>query len=62
MMTSLGHEATAAGVRSLYGELVDTFLVDAADAETPGAIVAPIVMVDPEARREVGRAILEAVA
>lgn len=61
MMTSLGHEATAAGVRSLYGDLVETFVVDPADADTPGAVVAPIVMVAPEARGEVGRAILEAI-
>ena len=62
MMISLGHEATAAGVRSLYGELVDTFVVDPSDGHTAGAVVAPIVMVDPEARGEVGRAILEAIA
>ncbi|MBW3593793.1 MAG: 2-phospho-L-lactate transferase [Actinobacteria bacterium] len=62
MMTSLGHEPTAAGVRSLYRHVADTFVVDPADADTPGAVVAPIVMVEPEARGEVGRAILEAVA
>jgi LPPG:FO 2-phospho-L-lactate transferase len=61
MMVSLGHEATAASVRALYGELVSTFVVDPADADTPEALVCPIVMVEPEARGEVGRALLEAV-
>ena len=62
MMTSLGHDPTAAGIRSLYGDLVDTFVVDPSDAGVPGAVVAPIVMVDPETRGDVGRVILEAVA
>lgn len=62
MMTSLGHDATAGGVRSLYRDLVDTFVVDPSDADTRGALVARIVMVDPETRGEVGRAILEATA
>ena len=62
MMRSLGHEPTAAGVRDLYGDLLDAWIVDPADADTPGALVAPVVMVDPEAREDVGRAILEAIA
>jgi LPPG:FO 2-phospho-L-lactate transferase len=61
MMTSLGHEPTAAGVARLYGDLVTTFVVDPADAGTPGAVVCPIVMVDPQSRREVGRRVLETV-
>jgi LPPG:FO 2-phospho-L-lactate transferase len=62
MMRSLGHEPTAAGVRDLYGDLLDAWIVDPADSNTPGAVVAPVVMVDPEARGDVGRAILEAIA
>ncbi len=66
MLESLGHEASAAGVARLYGELVTTFVVDPADAglaaEIPGAVVSPIVMVDPERRAEIGRAVLEAVS
>ena len=61
MMASLGHEPSAAGVRALYGDLVDAFVVDPADADMPGAIVAPVVMVDPQTRGEVGRAILESI-
>ncbi|MDQ3890967.1 MAG: 2-phospho-L-lactate transferase [Actinomycetota bacterium] len=62
MMISLGHEPSAAGVRSLYGDLVSTFVVDPADAGTAGAVVTPIVMVEREGRAEIGRAVLEAVA
>ena len=61
MLVSLGHEPTAGGVRRLYGDLVTTFVVDPVDAGTDGAVVAPAVMVAPEARGEVGRAILDAV-
>jgi LPPG:FO 2-phospho-L-lactate transferase len=66
MMASLGHEPTARGVAGLYGDLVDTFVVDPEDgnlaADIPGAIVCPIVMVEPERRAEVGRKLLEALA
>ena len=66
MLESLGHEPSAAGVAGLYGELLTTFVVDPADAglatDIPGAVVAPIVMVDPDRRAEVGRAVLEAVS
>lgn len=61
MLASLGHEGSAAGVARLYGDAVDTFVVDPADADTPEAVVCPIVMVDAERRGEVGRAVLEAV-
>ena len=61
MLTSLGHDPSAEGVRALYGDLVSTFVVDPADAGTPDAVVCPIVMVDPERRADVGRAVLEAV-
>ena len=68
MMTTLGHEPTALGVARLYEDLVSTYVLDPQDAalapeiEALGlrAIVTPIVMVDPEARAGVGRAVLEA--
>jgi LPPG:FO 2-phospho-L-lactate transferase len=64
MMESLGHEPSARGVRALYGDLVSTFVVDRADealaAEIPGAVVCDTVMVSPERRADVGRALLEA--
>ena len=65
MMPSLGHEPSARGVARLYGGLASVFVVDPADAalakDIPGAVVSGIVMVDPESRKEVGRAVLEAV-
>ena len=65
MMESLGHEPSARGVARLYGNLVSAFVVDPADAslarDIPGALVCPIVMVEPGRRREVGRQVLEAV-
>ena len=66
MMTSLGHEPSARGVAGLYGDLVDVFVLDPEDkelaADIPGAVVCPIVMVDPERRAEVGTKLLEALA
>ncbi|HEX2044354.1 MAG TPA: 2-phospho-L-lactate transferase CofD family protein, partial [Gaiellaceae bacterium] len=63
MMTSLGHEPGPRGIAALYADLDARVVVDPRDAgDLPGAIVAPIVMVDPESRAEVGRAILEAIA
>jgi LPPG:FO 2-phospho-L-lactate transferase len=65
MMTSLGHEPTAAGVRDLYGDLVSTFVLDQTDAALavaiPGAVACDTVMVLPERRAEVGRGLLEAI-
>lgn len=62
MMESLGHEPGARGVAALYGGLVSTFVVDPVDADAvPEAVACPIVMVDPQAREEVGRAVLEAI-
>jgi LPPG:FO 2-phospho-L-lactate transferase len=65
MMTSLGHEPGAAGVRALYGDLVSVFVVDQEDAELAdeihGAVVSDTVMVSPERRAEVGRELLEAI-
>jgi LPPG:FO 2-phospho-L-lactate transferase len=64
MMESLGHEPSARGLRELYGDLVSTFVVDPADASLaptiPGAVVCDTVMVAPERRADVGRALLEA--
>jgi LPPG:FO 2-phospho-L-lactate transferase len=63
MMSSLGHEPGVRGIAALYEGLATDVLVDPADAgELPGALVAPIVMVDPLSRAEVGRGVLEAVA
>ncbi|MDQ3670598.1 MAG: 2-phospho-L-lactate transferase [Actinomycetota bacterium] len=70
MMVSLGHDPSAVGVASLYEEIASTFVLDPADSalapsvEALGlrALVLPIVMVDPERRQEVGRAVLEALA
>ena len=63
MMTSLGHEAGVRGIAAVYAGLATDVLVDPADAaELPEALVAPIVMVDPLSRAEVGRGVLEAVA
>ena len=62
MMPSLGFAPGVRGLASLYEGVADEILVDPADAgELPGALVAPIVMVAPESRAEVGRAVLEAV-
>jgi LPPG:FO 2-phospho-L-lactate transferase len=40
MLASLGHEATAAGVATLYGDLVDLFVLDRADAMLAPAVEA----------------------
>jgi LPPG:FO 2-phospho-L-lactate transferase len=62
MMASLGHEPGVRGIAAVYEGIATDIVVDPADAgELPGAVVAPIVMVAPESRAEVGRAVLEAV-
>ena len=62
MMASMGHEPGVRGLAALYEGVATEVLVDPVDAaELPGALVAPIVMVAPESRAEVGRAVLEAV-
>jgi len=69
MLTSLGHEPTAVGVARLYADVAGTFVLDEADAALAPdvaalglrAVVAPTVMIDPEMREDVGRAVLEAV-
>ncbi len=68
LMRSLGHEASALGIARLYVGLASHLVVDPADAalvraiEQVGstAIVTPVVMVAPEVRGEVGRAIIAA--
>jgi LPPG:FO 2-phospho-L-lactate transferase len=62
MLVSLGHHPGVRGLAQVYDGLATDLLVDPADAgELPGALVAPIVMVAPESRAEVGRAVLETV-
>jgi LPPG:FO 2-phospho-L-lactate transferase len=68
MLASLGHDASAVGVAGLYAGIAGTFVLDPADAalvpqvEALGlrAVVAPIVMLDPALRADVGRRVLEA--
>ena len=62
MTASLGHPPGVRGLAALYADVATDVLVDPADAdELPEALRAPIVMVDPQARADVGRAVLEAV-
>jgi LPPG:FO 2-phospho-L-lactate transferase len=62
MLASLGHEPGVRGIAALYDGIATDVLVDPADAgELPGALVAPIVMVAPEARAAVGSGVLEAI-
>jgi LPPG:FO 2-phospho-L-lactate transferase len=62
MMASLGYEQGVQGLATVYDGIAAEIVVDPADAhELPGALVAPIVMVAPESRAEVGRAVLEAI-
>jgi LPPG:FO 2-phospho-L-lactate transferase len=60
MMGSLGHEASAAGVAALYGDLVDVFVVAPGDEGPPEAVTCEIDMVAPDRRADVGRQLLEA--
>jgi LPPG:FO 2-phospho-L-lactate transferase len=62
MLESLGYPPGVRGIAEVYAELGLELLVDPADAnELDGALVAPIVMVDPAVRAEVGKGVLEAV-
>ena len=62
MMASLGFEPGVRGIAAVYEGIATEVVVDPVDAgELPRALVAPIVMVAPESRAEVGRAVLEAV-
>ena len=62
MMASLGQEPGVRGIASLYEGVATDVLVDPTDeGELSGALVAPIVMVEPQSRAEVGRAVLDVV-
>jgi LPPG:FO 2-phospho-L-lactate transferase len=62
MTASLGHEPGVRGLAALYEGIATDVIVDPADAgELPGALVAPIVMVAPQSRAEVGSAVLDVV-
>jgi LPPG:FO 2-phospho-L-lactate transferase len=62
MMDSLGHEPGVRGIAALYEGIATDLVVDPADeGELPGALVAPIVMVEPQSRAEVGAAVLNVV-
>jgi LPPG:FO 2-phospho-L-lactate transferase len=68
MLSSLGHEPTAAGVARLYSGLVDTFVLDEADAHLASeiealgmrALVLPTVMRTDADRATLARALLAA--
>jgi LPPG:FO 2-phospho-L-lactate transferase len=68
MLETLGHESSALGVARLYQGLADAFVLDAADAGLAPAIerlgmepvVTDAVMGDPERRRGLARAALDA--
>lgn len=67
MLASLGHEVTALGVARLYAGLVDTFVIDEADAALApaveglgmAAVVLPTIMASDADRAALARAILE---
>jgi LPPG:FO 2-phospho-L-lactate transferase len=62
MMASLGHEPGVRGIAALYEGIATEVVVDPLDeGELDGALVAPIVMVEPQSRAEVGRAVLDVV-
>ena len=62
MMASLGHAPGVRGIAALYEGIATEVVVDPVDeGELDGALVAPIVMVEPQARAEVGRAVLDVV-
>jgi LPPG:FO 2-phospho-L-lactate transferase len=62
MMETLGFDRGVRGIAAVYEGIATELVVDPVDAgELPGAVVAPIVMVAPETRAEVGRGVLEAV-
>jgi LPPG:FO 2-phospho-L-lactate transferase len=66
MLASLGHEVTALGVARLYAGLIDTFVLDEADADLAPrirelgieALVLPTVMRDDADRAALARALL----
>lgn len=68
LLSELGHEASAAGVARLYGEIASALVIDDADAalvpavEATGlrAVVAPTVMRSPADAGALGRTVLDA--
>jgi LPPG:FO 2-phospho-L-lactate transferase len=70
MLQSLGHEVSALAVARLYARLVDTFVLDAVDAEQAPAVealglrvcVTDTMMTSDERRTALARAVLEATA
>ena len=69
MLTSLGHDASAAGVARLYADVIDTLVIDREDEALAGAVeacdvrpyVTDTVMRDAASRRALAAATLEAV-
>ncbi len=62
MMASLGHEPGVRGIAALYEGIATELVIDPGDeGELPAARVAPIVMVEPQSRAEVGAAVLDVV-
>jgi LPPG:FO 2-phospho-L-lactate transferase len=69
MLDSLGCEPTAVGVARIYAGLVDVFVLDRVDRKLAGdveslgmrPVVCETVMLDPDARWEVGRQVLEGI-
>jgi LPPG:FO 2-phospho-L-lactate transferase len=68
MLRSLGHEASPVGVARLYAGLADSLVFDSRDAELADAVreaglrphVTDTIMRDPEARRRLAAAALDA--
>ena len=65
MMTELGMTASAASVAKRYGDLIDGYVMDVADAEeaadvAPKVTLAPTLMTNFQEREELARVVLEA--
>ena len=69
MMRTLGYRADSVGIAQLYVGVVDTLVLDRADAQLAPAVealgfraaVCDTVMVDPSRRADIGRQLLEEV-
>jgi LPPG:FO 2-phospho-L-lactate transferase len=67
LLGELGHDASVVGVARLYAGLVDTLVIDAADAERAAAVeaegvacvVAPTIMTGPAEAAALARVVLE---
>ena len=65
MMTELGITPSAAAVAKRYGDLIDGYVMDTADAQeaaqiTPKVTLAPTLMTNLEEREQLARVVLEA--